>query len=164
MRKERLKDEDVWRRWKSRVDAFVLARGDYPDIAAYSKALADFLSERQIDLVVLAGFLTIFDEQMFERFPYRILNIHPALIPEEVTAAEVDGIAGQRRAAEAQMPSEQWASCRHVNGVSIFEEKVGPEGFGGAFMVASTVRATPADTLKVGSKLRSQAPLGLCPP
>lgn len=63
------------------VDAFVLARGDYPDIAAYSKALADFLSGRQIDLVVLAGFLTIFDEQMFERFPYRILNIHPALIP-----------------------------------------------------------------------------------
>jgi phosphoribosylglycinamide formyltransferase-1 len=34
-----------------------------------------------IGLVVLAGFLTIIDEQVYERFPNRILNVHPALIP-----------------------------------------------------------------------------------
>ena len=34
-----------------------------------------------IDLVVLAGFLTIIDEQVYEAFPNRILNVHPALIP-----------------------------------------------------------------------------------
>jgi len=34
-----------------------------------------------IDLVVLAGFLTIFDEQVYEAFPNKIINVHPALIP-----------------------------------------------------------------------------------
>ena len=34
-----------------------------------------------IDLVVLAGFLTIIDEQVYNAFPNRILNVHPALIP-----------------------------------------------------------------------------------
>ena len=59
----------------------VLARKEYDSIAAYSKALADTLEAAEIDLVVLAGFLTIFDEQVYERFPNRILNVHPALIP-----------------------------------------------------------------------------------
>lgn len=63
------------------IKSRVLRRKDYSDIALYSKALADALSEEKADLVVLAGFLTIFDEQVFDRFPYRIINIHPALIP-----------------------------------------------------------------------------------
>ncbi|MBQ9132028.1 MAG: phosphoribosylglycinamide formyltransferase [Clostridia bacterium] len=63
------------------IEASVLARKDYDSIAAYSKALADAMEEAGIDLVVLAGFLTIIDEQVYERFPNRILNVHPALIP-----------------------------------------------------------------------------------
>ena len=59
----------------------VLARRDYDSISAYSKALTDALVEAEIDLVVLAGFLTIIDEQVYEKFPNRILNVHPALIP-----------------------------------------------------------------------------------
>ena len=63
------------------IEAIVLARRDYADIAAYSKALADTLEQKETDLVVLAGFLTIIDEQVYERFPNKILNVHPALIP-----------------------------------------------------------------------------------
>ena len=63
------------------IPAVVLARKEYPSIADYSKALADTLEEAKVDLVVLAGFLTIFDEQVFERFTNKILNVHPALIP-----------------------------------------------------------------------------------
>lgn len=59
----------------------VLARRDYESISAYSRALADTLLGDGIDLVVLAGFLTIIDEQMYEAFPNRIINVHPALIP-----------------------------------------------------------------------------------
>lgn len=59
----------------------VLARRDYESIADYSRALADTLKSEGIDLVVLAGFLTIIDEQMYEAFPNRIINVHPALIP-----------------------------------------------------------------------------------
>ena len=63
------------------IEGRVLARKEYDSIADYSKALADTLEEAAIDLVVLAGFLTIIDEQVYERFPNRILNVHPALIP-----------------------------------------------------------------------------------
>ena len=63
------------------IPAVVLPRKEYPSIADYSKALADTLEEAKVDLVVLAGFLTIFDEQVFERFTNKILNVHPALIP-----------------------------------------------------------------------------------
>ena len=63
------------------IEGKVLARKEYGSIADYSKALADTLEAAGIDLVVLAGFLTIFDEQVYERFPNRILNVHPALIP-----------------------------------------------------------------------------------
>ena len=63
------------------IPSVVLARREYTDIAAYSRALTDTLLENNIDLVVLAGFLTIFDEQVYEAFTNKILNVHPALIP-----------------------------------------------------------------------------------
>ena len=63
------------------IDAQVLARREYESIAAYSRALTDTLLAAEVDLVVLAGFLTIIDEQVYNAFPNRILNVHPALIP-----------------------------------------------------------------------------------
>lgn len=63
------------------IKSVVLARKEYGSIAEYSKALADLLETEKTDLVVLAGFLTIIDEQVYERFPNKILNVHPALIP-----------------------------------------------------------------------------------
>ncbi len=63
------------------IEGRVLARRDYDSIAAYSRALACEMTEAGIDLVVLAGFLTIIDEQVYNAFPNRILNVHPALIP-----------------------------------------------------------------------------------
>ena len=63
------------------IDSLVLARREYESIAAYSRALTDALLAAEVDLVVLAGFLTIIDEQVYNAFPNRILNVHPALIP-----------------------------------------------------------------------------------
>ena len=63
------------------IPSAVLARKDYDSIKAYSRALADTLTNAKIDLVVLAGFLTIIDEQVYEAFPNKIINVHPALIP-----------------------------------------------------------------------------------
>ena len=63
------------------IASLVLARKDFESIAAYSKALTDALVAAEVDLVVLAGFLTIIDEQVYNAFPNRILNVHPALIP-----------------------------------------------------------------------------------
>ncbi len=63
------------------IAAKALVRKEYESIAAYTRALTDALLDAKIDLVVLAGFLTIIDEQMYEAFPNRIINVHPALIP-----------------------------------------------------------------------------------
>ena len=63
------------------IKAITVARRDYPDITEYSRILRDTLLEEKIDLVVLAGFLTIIDEQVYEAFKNRIINVHPALIP-----------------------------------------------------------------------------------
>lgn len=59
----------------------VLERKAYPDIASYSKAMTETLMEAEADLVVYAGFMTILDEQVCKAFPYKMINVHPALIP-----------------------------------------------------------------------------------
>lgn len=66
---------------KGGIASQVIPRKAYDSAAAYSKALVEALQAAAIDLVVLAGFLTIIDEQVYEKFPNRILNVHPALIP-----------------------------------------------------------------------------------
>ena len=63
------------------IEAVTLRRKDYPDVDAYSQALIDALKERQVDLVVLAGFLTITGDNFVEAFRNRIINVHPALLP-----------------------------------------------------------------------------------
>lgn len=63
------------------IEAITLRRKDYDSVEAYSQALIDALRERQVDLVVLAGFLTITGDNFVEAFRNRIINVHPALLP-----------------------------------------------------------------------------------
>ena len=63
------------------IKSLVLPRKDYADIASYTKAVTDALIAEKADLVVYAGFMTILDEQVTKAFPYKMMNVHPALIP-----------------------------------------------------------------------------------
>jgi len=63
------------------IKAVTLVRKDYPDVRTYSKAMTDLLIAEKADLVVYAGFMTILDEQVCNAFPYKMMNVHPALIP-----------------------------------------------------------------------------------
>ena len=63
------------------IKAVALVRKDYADVAAYSKAMTELLKAEKADLVVYAGFMTILDEQVCQAFPYKMMNVHPALIP-----------------------------------------------------------------------------------
>lgn len=54
--------------------------GDF-DRVAYTKEVVDVLLGADIDLVVMAGFGTVFAEPIHEAFEHRILNTHPALLP-----------------------------------------------------------------------------------
>ena len=66
---------------KNGIKTRTLIRKDYADIASYSCAMRDILLEEQADLIVYAGFMTILDEQVCNAFPYKMMNVHPALIP-----------------------------------------------------------------------------------
>ncbi len=64
------------------IKAVTLARAEYGnDIRSYSAKMRDILLEEKADLVVYAGFMTILDEQVCKAFPYKMMNVHPALIP-----------------------------------------------------------------------------------
>ena len=63
------------------IPSRVVERKAYPDRQSYSKAILDALNEEKADLVILAGFMVILDEQVPKAYPNRILNVHPALIP-----------------------------------------------------------------------------------
>jgi phosphoribosylglycinamide formyltransferase-1 len=63
------------------VPARVFLRSDHADRAARDAAIADWLEERGVELVVLAGYMAILDAGFVARFPDRILNVHPALLP-----------------------------------------------------------------------------------
>lgn len=63
------------------IKIVTLIRKEYPDVAAYTKAMTEALQAEKADLVVYAGFMTILDEQVCKAFPYKMMNVHPALIP-----------------------------------------------------------------------------------
>ena len=63
------------------ISTRVIPRKEYTDVASYTKAVTDALLEEKADLVVYAGFMTILDEQIVKAFPYKMMNVHPALIP-----------------------------------------------------------------------------------
>ncbi len=66
---------------QNNIKTRVLVRKDFADIAAYSRAMVEALQEENADLVIYAGFMTILDEQVTTAFPYKMMNVHPALIP-----------------------------------------------------------------------------------
>ena len=59
----------------------MIPRKKYSDNKTYSEAILAELDRQKADLVVLAGFMIILDECVTKAYPYRIINVHPALIP-----------------------------------------------------------------------------------
>src|SRR3546814_10072102 len=54
--------------------------GEGFDRTGYTKQVMEVLEEHAIDLIVMAGFGTVFAEPIHDAFPHRILNTHPALL------------------------------------------------------------------------------------
>ncbi|MBQ8088641.1 MAG: phosphoribosylglycinamide formyltransferase [Clostridia bacterium] len=66
---------------KAGISARTILRRAYSSQAEFEGAIIRALEEAQIDIIVLAGFLAILSESFTSRYPRRILNIHPSLIP-----------------------------------------------------------------------------------
>ena len=71
---------------KAGISSEVLVPKDYEDRNACGEALIRCLNDKQIDLVVLAGYLVILPENFVKAFEGRIINIHPSLIPSHCGA------------------------------------------------------------------------------
>jgi phosphoribosylglycinamide formyltransferase 1 len=65
----------------SGIETAVFSLADEPDRARRDEALAGWLEERGVELVVLAGFMELLTPTFIRRFAGRIINVHPALLP-----------------------------------------------------------------------------------
>ena len=63
------------------IKTIVINRKKYADVAQYSRAVLEALDSEHADLVVYAGFMTILDESVCNAYKYKMMNVHPALIP-----------------------------------------------------------------------------------
>lgn len=66
---------------KAGIESAVVSRKEYDSKEAYDKAVLKVLGNKNIDLIVLAGFLSILGSELVEKYKNRIINIHPSLIP-----------------------------------------------------------------------------------
>ena len=63
------------------VETGVFERAGHPDRVSRDAAIADWLDEREVDLIVLAGYMELLSGEFVGRFRNRIVNVHPALLP-----------------------------------------------------------------------------------
>ncbi len=64
------------------VPTAVFALDDYPDREARDGAMADWLEGHGVELVVCAGYMHLLTPSFLERFPERVVNVHPGPLPE----------------------------------------------------------------------------------
>ena len=122
------------------VEGVVVRRKDYASSEDFDAALLKTLKEHNIDLVVLAGFLSVLGPSVIEAYPRRILNIHPALIPSFCGP----GMYGLRphEAALARGCKVTGATVHFVN----------EECDGGPLLLQKAVAVQPGDTPEVLQK------------
>ncbi len=63
------------------IKTAVIRKKDFPDAESYSGGLVEILKSEGIELIILAGFLTILPQSVIAAYPDRIINVHPSLIP-----------------------------------------------------------------------------------
>lgn len=63
------------------IESLIFSKKALGSQEAFEDAILKALKERDIDLIVLAGFLAILSERFVKEYPNRIINVHPSLIP-----------------------------------------------------------------------------------
>ena len=66
---------------KAGIEAFALTKKSCGGQEGFEKRLTEEIESRDIDLIILAGFMSILSEEFTRHFDHKIINIHPALIP-----------------------------------------------------------------------------------
>ena len=66
---------------KASIPGVSVVKKEFPSQIDFENKVIEILNENKIDLIVLAGFMTILTEHFTSKYPKRIINVHPALIP-----------------------------------------------------------------------------------
>ncbi|MGN0627456.1 MAG: phosphoribosylglycinamide formyltransferase [Oscillospiraceae bacterium] len=66
---------------KAGIETAVVLKKELGSAEAFEQRIKDLLSEHGIDLIILAGFMSILSENFTKAYPRRIINVHPSLIP-----------------------------------------------------------------------------------
>ena len=114
------------------IPTAVLSHRDFTDRASYDQALASLIDSYQAELVVLAGFMRILTDEFVSRYPGRLLNIHPSLLPRYT------GLHTHQRALDAG-DTEHGATVHFVTA----------ELDGGPAIMQSHVPVLPGDTAEI---------------
>ena len=119
------------------VPAVVCSRKELGSQAAFEAAISQALADHGVELIVLAGFMSILSEAFTSRWPRRILNVHPSLIPSFCGK----GYSGLKvhEAALAYGVKVTGATVHFVNEV--------PDG--GEILLQKAVEVLPGDTPEV---------------
>ncbi|MBQ6752349.1 MAG: phosphoribosylglycinamide formyltransferase [Clostridia bacterium] len=116
------------------IEAVTILKADCGSKEEFEDVIGDSLEFRKIDLIVLAGFLAVLSEDFVKRFPNRIINIHPSLIPSFCG----DGMYGLKvhNAALARGVKVTGATVHYVNEITD----------GGEIILQKAVDILPGDT------------------
>ena len=66
---------------KHGIEVIYIGKKNFPDMMERNNKLLELLLKKDIDLVVLAGYMSILGKQLIKAFENRIINVHPSLIP-----------------------------------------------------------------------------------
>ena len=125
---------------KAGIPTGVLRRKDFADGEDYAAALSQLLEEREIDLIVLAGFMTVLPDSFCKQWENRSINVHPSLIPSFCG----EGYYGLR-VHEAALAKGVKVTGATVHFVSEVVD-------GGAIILQKAVEIEPGDTPEVLQK------------
>ncbi|MBQ1451380.1 MAG: phosphoribosylglycinamide formyltransferase [Clostridia bacterium] len=116
------------------IEAVTILKADCGSKEEFEDVIGDSLEFRKIDLIVLAGFLAVLSEDFVKRFPNRIINIHPSLIPSFCG----DGMYGLKvhNAALSRGVKVTGATVHYVNEITD----------GGEIILQKAVDVLPGDT------------------
>ena len=119
------------------IDAYAVTKKKYGSLEKIEEKLVSLLAEYRIDLIVLAGFLTVLSPEFTARYPRRILNVHPSLIP----SFSGDGFYGLKVHEEALKRGVKvtGATVHFVNEITD----------GGEILYQKAVEVLPGDTPEV---------------
>ena len=122
---------------KAGIETAVVLKKELGSQAAFEAKLKEILTEHGIEVIILAGFMTILTENFTSRYPKRILNVHPSLIPSFCGA----GFYGLKvhQAALAYGVKVTGATVHFVNEI--------PDG--GEIIAQKAVEVLPGDTPEV---------------